>query len=145
MQRGAQITMSYTHLNGLLAIDNGASYKTHKKASHSFLLQPWNSCDVQSWMQGGFLLSLQSVSTLVVVCSCQQCQQCSSIIKVELINNVSGGPVVSSDAGNINLSQENMISGSGSVASRSVEMLETDLVFYLRICFGNVLSSSHQH
>lgn len=40
--------MGYTHLNGLLAIDHGASYKTHKKPFNSSLLQPWNSYDVQS-------------------------------------------------------------------------------------------------
>lgn len=57
--------MSYTHLNGLLSIDHGASYKTHKKPFHSSLLQPWNSYGVQSWMQGGFLLSPQSVLTLL--------------------------------------------------------------------------------
>lgn len=59
--------MGYTHLNGLLAIDHGASYKTHKKPFNSSLLQPWNSYDVQSWMLGGFLFSSQSA--LTVLCS----------------------------------------------------------------------------
>lgn len=94
----------------------------------------------------GRMRALASISVdSIMVCSCKQCQQHLSATKIELINSGSGGPVVSSASGNINPWQENMISASDSVTARLFEVLEPGLVLNLRIYFGNVLKSSHQH
>lgn len=94
----------------------------------------------------GRMHALASISIdSIMVCSCKQCQQHLSATKIELINSGSGGPAVSSASGNINPWQENIISASDSVTARLFEVMEPDLVLNLRIYFGNVLNSSHQH
>lgn len=95
-------------------------------------------------LNAGRMHALASISIdIVVVCSCEQCQQHLSASKIELINNGPGGLAIRSASGNINPWQENTISASDSVTARLFEVLEPGLVFNLRIYYGNVLNSSH--